>query len=191
MGLVSMGVDNFKKNFDGGTRPNRFVVTGEIGGEGSSTPVNNLYVKAASMPSSTMGIIQVPFRGRVIKLPGDRAYPEWTFTMLDETTDDFRNKFEKWNEAFNSHADNISGSDPGGLDLEDENLFTQWNVSQLDMQGDVIRTTTLHNCWPVEVGAVDLTYDSADLLTEYSMTLAYDYLDVSNSTSPSSLSETV
>ena len=191
MGLVEMGVDNFKKNFDGGTRPNRFVVTGEIGGSGSSTAVKNLYVKAASMPSSTMGIIQVPFRGRVIKLPGDRAYPEWTFSMLDETSDNFRSKFEQWNEAFNSHADNISGTLPGGLDLQDENLFTQWTVSQLDMQGDVVRTTILHNCWPVEVGAIDLTYDAADTLTEYTITLSYDYLNVSQSESPGGLGSVV
>lgn len=172
-----MGVDNFKKNFDGGTRPNRFVVTGEIGGP-EKGPVNNLYVKAAQMPSSTLGIIQVPFRGRVVKLPGDRAYPEWTFTMLDETTNDFRIKFEKWNEAFNSHVDNISGEQAGGIDLTDTDLFTQWSVSQVDLQGEIIRTTTLHNCWPVEVGAVDLTYDAADTLTEYSITLSYDYISV-------------
>ena len=187
MGLVSMGVDNFKKNFDGGTRPNRFVVTGEIGGDGSTTPINNLYVKAASMPSSTMGIIQVPFRGRVIKLPGDRAYPEWTITLLDETSDDFRTKFEAWNEAFNSHAENISGDQAGGLDLTDTNLFTNWTVAQLDMQGNVIRSTTLHNCWPVEVGAVDLTYDAADTLTEYSITLSYDYIDLHEGQSPGGL----
>ena len=191
MGLVEMGVDNFKKNFDGGTRPNRFVVTGEIGGNGNTTPMNNLYVKAASMPSSTMGIIQVPFRGRVIKLPGDRAYPEWTITLLDENTNDFRVAFEQWNEAFNSHADNISGEQAGGLDLTDTNLFTQWSVSQLDMQGDVIRTTILHNCWPVEVGAVDLTYDAADTLTEYSITLSYDYIDVSNEQSPGALGDAI
>ena len=191
MGLVEMGVNNFKKNFDGGTRPNRFVVTGEIGGNSGTKPINNLYVKAASMPSSTMGIIQVPFRGRVIKLPGDRAYPEWTITLLDETTKDFREAFEQWNEAFNSHAENISGEQAGGLDLTNTNLFTQWSVSQLDMQGDVIRTTILHNCWPVEVGAVDLTYDAADTLTEYSITLSYDYIDVSQTESPNALGDAI
>lgn len=176
---VNMGVDNFKQNFDGGTRPNRFAVTGEIGSFGA---VDNLYVKAASMPASTMGVIQVPFRGRVIKLPGDRAYPEWTFTMLDENTKAFREKFEAWNEEFNSHEENISGEGSGGVDLTSPDLFTQWTVTQLDMQGEIIRSTILHNCWPVEVGAVDLTYDAADTLTEYSITLAYDYIELSAGT---------
>lgn len=175
---IPMGVDNFRANFDGGTRPNRFVVTGQIGGT-QAQAVNNLYVKAASMPSSTMGIIQVPFRGRVIKLPGDRAYPEWTFTMLDETTDKFRESFEAWNETFNRHLENtIDGGGAGGVELDDTELFTQWSVSQVDMNGDIIRTTLLKNCWPVEVGAVDLTYDAADTLTEYSVTLAYDYIQI-------------
>ena len=59
------------------------------------------------------------------------------------------------------------------------------------MQGNVIRSTTLHNCWPVEVGAVDLTYDAADTLTEYSITLSYDYIDVSNTQSPGALGDAI
>ena len=170
----SNAISTFKNNFDGGTRPNRFIVNGNIGTVGVLP--NYLMVKAASMPIQSLGIIPVPFRGRVAKLPGDRAYAEWTITLIDEAGEkNARQKFEKWHEKFNSHKDNITSQDViSGVGGE----YSDWTVTQLNMQGEELtdRTIRLHNCWPTEVGAIELTYDSADQLTEYSITLAYDYI---------------
>jgi len=167
-----MDIDTFKTAFDGGTRPNRFVVEIELG-QGNSL-ANQLMVKAGSMPAETIGILQVPFRGRVAKLPGDRAYPEWTFTMIDEITDDMRTAFTDWHNRFNDHELNtvantnvLRGTGPE---------YGTAVVKQLDMMGTVIRCKQLMRTWPVEVGAIDLSYDTTDTLTEYSITLAYDYL---------------
>lgn len=172
MAKHSMAIDTFKTAFDGGTRPNRFVVEIDLGrGKAMANP---LMCKAASMPAETIGILQVPFRGRVAKLPGDRAYPEWTFTMIDEITDDMRKSFEDWHNKFNDHVSNtvantnvLRGTGPA---------YGTAVVKQLDMMGTVIRCKRLERTWPVEVGAIDLSYDTADQLTEYSITLAYDYL---------------
>tara|TARA_R100000458_G_scaffold22046_1_gene19770 strand:- start:1073 stop:1621 length:549 start_codon:yes stop_codon:yes gene_type:complete len=167
-----MDIDTFKTNFDGGTRPNRFVVEIDMGEYGDIK--NQFMVKAASMPAESVGILQVPFRGRVAKLPGDRAYPEWTFTMLDEITDDIRGTFQKWHNDFNDHKENVVKSldQLSGVGTS----FGTATVKQLDMMGNVIRCRQLMRTWPVEVGAIDLSYDVADTLTEYSITLAYDYL---------------
>lgn len=170
-------IQTFKKAFDGGTRPNRFIVTGDIGGR-TSESINHLLVKAASVPAQTLGIIQVPFRGRIAKLPGDRVYAEWTFTVLDTNqAHGTRRKFENWHQMFNFHFHNVA-DDGTILDGIKENYYTDWTVGQLDSQGTEIpgRAIKMVNCWPVEVGAIDLSYDTADTLTEYSITLAYDYL---------------
>ena len=192
-----MNIQTFKEGFDGGTRPNRFVVGGEMylpsvngDGKGSREAIdmskagNHLLVKAASMPSQTLGILQVPFRGRFAKLPGDRAYPEWTFTVLDEPDKgaaSLRRKFELWHSVFNPHASN-KVSDPANILSGKGDAYTEWTVTQLDMLGDEIRVVRLHKCWPVEVGAIDLSYDTADTLTEFSVTLAYDYLTLEDTT---------
>ena len=175
-------IGDFKAKFDGGTRPNRFVIDGEIGpstagGQSTSGPANiePLLVKAGSMPVQTVGILQIPFRGRIAKLPGDRVYAEWTFTVIDDITENYRRKFEGWHESFNPHEENVVDSQEI-LNGTDTNYYTQWNVTQLDMTGKEVRKVTLVNCWPVEIGAIDLSYDTADTLTEYSVTLAYDYL---------------
>ena len=171
-GPHSMAISEFKNNFDGGTRPNRFVVSGSLGTDGDIP--NHFMVKAASMPAQTLGIIPVPFRGRIAKVPGDRAYAEWTMTVLDEVTHDIRRKFEVWHEKFNAHRDNVV-ADPAVLSGTGPEL-TRWTVTQIDMFGSEIRQIALHNCWPVEVGAIDLSYDTSDTLTEYAVTLAYDYI---------------
>ena len=188
-------ISTFKNAFDGGTRPNRFVVTGIIGGE-EQNDIPPLLVKAASMPVQTLGVMQVPFRGRVAKLPGDRAYAEWTFTLLDEakagvglitdgTQGNIRRLFENWHESFNMHRDNIArDGDESILNGTNEDYYTTWTVNQLNMGGQEIagRAVRLHYCWPTEVGAIDLSYDAADTLTEYSITLAFDYITLQDNT---------
>ena len=175
-----MNVDVFKKSFQGGSRPNRFAVTGWIGGPQIAI-LDNVLVRAASMPSVTVGIMRVPFRGRIVKVPGDRTYEEWTFTMYDDfEPHEFRNNFLAWNEAFNLHEDNIPGplfAQTHGIDLLDIHLFTEFQIHQLDMNGNVARTVELNWCWPTVVGELVLNYDSADTISEYTVTLAYDYLN--------------
>ena len=167
---MSNQIQDFKTAFNGGTRPNRFTVQTD----GIITGTTHLLIKAASMPVETVGIMQLPYRGRVAKIPGDRVYAEWTFTVLDDTGgNDIRKSMREWHNKFNDHVSNTV--DPTILDGSSGD-FKQWSVTQLDMTGAPMRTVCLVNCWPVEVGAVELSYDTADTATEFSVTLAYDWL---------------
>jgi len=162
-----MSISTFKAAFDGGTRPNRFKIN-VPGVE------NHILVKAGSVPAETIGIMQIPFRGRVAKLPGDRAYAEWTFTVLDDTTDNVRKTMVDWHRKFNDHKTNVVGKDILGGSSEE---YKSISVMQLDMQGEEHTGVTLHQCWPVEVSAIDLSYETADSLVEFSVTIAYDWLE--------------
>ena len=177
--VVDSNIANFRSNFQGGTRPNRFLVTGGIG----STAIGDsgFLIKATSLPASTNGVIPVPYRGRVLKIPGDRMFAEWAITIIDDADTsikgkggvgmtDLRSEFVSWSNAINSHVGNIT-TDPNV-----SNLATKWQVSMLSQKDDKkIRTIELHNCWPIEVAAVDLSYDTADSITEFSVNLAYDF----------------
>tara|TARA_R110000824_G_scaffold84914_3_gene211420 strand:+ start:430 stop:984 length:555 start_codon:yes stop_codon:yes gene_type:complete len=170
-------IGNFKSKFDGGTRPNRFVITG-------STPdgdVDSLLIKSGSMPAQSVGIIQMPFRGRVAKIPGDRVYADWTFTVVDTKTPNHRKMLRDWHTTFNSHKENVMDEkvlQEMKTPTTTDGVFREWTVTQLDMTGKEIpnRTIALVNCWPVTIGAIELSYDVADTVTEYSVTLAYDYI---------------
>jgi len=168
----AMDIATFKAAFDGGTRPNRFTITLP---RGMTDDKKKIMVKAASIPAETIGILQVPFRGRVAKLPGDRAYAEWTCTILDDTTHNLRESMVSWHREFNDHETNRVGKDilGGSAGLE------EITVTQLDMQGEEHTSVTLQQVWPVDVGAIDLSYDKADTLVEFAVTFAYDYISTS------------
>ena len=95
-----MNLDNFRNVFRGGTRQNRFRVSGDLRGPGGQNgdhsmtdlvgPNSNLLVKAAQFPAATLGIIPVPFRGRIAKVVGDRQYMEWPIVVYDTTQDVYR-----------------------------------------------------------------------------------------------------
>tara|TARA_Y100000034_G_scaffold130821_1_gene190247 strand:+ start:1870 stop:2421 length:552 start_codon:yes stop_codon:yes gene_type:complete len=176
--MAQMNVAEFKSNFDGGSRSNRFLISGDIGAGGG--PINSIVVKAGSMPAVTLGILRVPFRGRVVKIPGDRTYEEWTFTVLDgfDNRSEWRNAFVTWNAEFNLHESNVPGSfgSGPGINLDDQNLFKTWTVMQLGLDGSDQRTVSLNKCWPVVVSELALSYDNADTISEYTVTFAYDWI---------------
>ena len=78
MAQTTSNIETFRQNFSGGTRPNRFRVSG------AKVDDAPFLVKATSMPAATVGIIPVPYRGRILKIPGDRLYAEWAITIIDD-----------------------------------------------------------------------------------------------------------
>ena len=167
---ITSSISNFRSNFQGGTRPNRFLVTGSINQEAIGD--DGFLIKATSLPASTNGVIPVPYRGRVLKIPGDRMFAEWAITVIDDADEstDLRSKFTAWSNAVNAHVANTT-TDPNMSET-----VSKWTVEMLSQKDDSpIRTIELHNCWPIEIAAVDLSYDTADSITEFSVNLAYDF----------------
>ena len=174
-------INTFRDKFLGGTRQNRFSVYGAfptitgMGGDGGFLGEERLLVKAAQFPPATMGIIPVPFRGRIAKVPGDRQYLEWQIVVLDDAEGSIYNRFQKWNTLMNDPAQNTQ--DSGWTDAAGGGL-TDWAIQHFDLEGKPIKTAVLTNCWPVEVGAIDLSYDLLDTVVEFPVTIAYDYYTV-------------
>src|SRR6185369_12885501 len=65
----------------------------------SQTEQFTFMCKAASLPPEEMGVVPVPFFGRQIKVPGDRTFPEWTVTVINDETFSLRDAFETWSNA--------------------------------------------------------------------------------------------
>lgn len=165
-----MNIDKFKATLSkGGVRNNLFRVQGAIGNTNLPTKVGYL-CRSAALPSSTISPIEVPYRGRKIKIPGDREYAEWTITFLSDGDMELRNAFERWMDDINQTVDNVATAD---LNLSGA-LFPEWNVEQLDRTGQPIKSYKFLHCWPSEVSQIDLSSDSTDL-QEFSVTLQYTY----------------
>jgi hypothetical protein len=155
----------------GGVRTNLFMVTGNIPGYVNNRAISFL-CKAAQIPASSLGTIEVPYRGRRIKLPGDRTFQDWTITVLSDANLSLRSAFEFWSATFNSHVGNISSNNF----ME---FMPTWSVTQLLRTGDALRTYNFIGCFPSEIGAIDLSYENNDQIAEFPVTINYSWWEAS------------
>ena len=83
-------IDKFKSRLTGGiARPNLFEVVlafpdGAVDASVADIdPKSRFLVKAAALPASNIAPITVPFRGRQLKIAGDRTFDEWQITVIN------------------------------------------------------------------------------------------------------------
>ena len=92
-------ISQFKSQLiGGGARPNLFEVELTTLPTGIAWPADNFryMCKAAQLPASTLTQIDVPFRGRQLKIAGTRTYANWTITVINDIDFDIRTAFERW-----------------------------------------------------------------------------------------------
>jgi len=169
--MASNNISSFAGQFlKGGIRPHLFEVNGNIGPFADEKIP--FLVKAAQLPASTLGLIEVPYRGRKIKVPGDRTFAEWTITVLSDGHFDLRDKFEAWSSGINQHESNVPNEE--SQPMQGEN-YMDWQVFQLDRKGNKIKGYNFIGCWPSEVSAIDVNHETTDSLSEFTVTLQYTY----------------
>ena len=180
-------IADFLGKFDGGSRPNLFEI--EITGESSIFGPDDLKVhcKAAALPSSVLGEIPINYMGRIIKVPGDRTYEDWTITIINDEQMSLRHKFEEWNSRYNNHQGNTPSVNIAGANKQNSHMTmlatTSAIVRQLDRNHKMIREYTLNGLWCDNVSAVDLSYDTPDSISEFTVTLKYQYFTIQKGTS--------
>jgi len=172
-----MTIQDFISNFNGGARPNKFRV--QItwpGAVGAPNVRDEIVVSAAAMPSAVMGIIQVPYKGRQIPIPGDRTFEDWTITVMNDISHSHRNAFERWGNIINSHRTNLQGVD------NYSDFVSTINVTQLDMNLNPLKTVKIYNAWPSNIGQIDLGYENTDTIEQYPVTFSYTHWESSTTT---------
>ena len=180
-----MSISNFKANFDGGTRRNRFKVSPAIV-EGASNILANFspyHVVSASLPASIITANPIDYQGRKIYYPGDRIYGEvtnlWNITVLDDlkkpTTflQSLWYELYRWNNAINKHTKNVT--DPQYSSFEE--LVLNIIVEQLDLNDTkVLKRATLFDCWPQSISKLDMEMQARDQYTEFDVTFCFRYV---------------
>jgi hypothetical protein len=128
--------------------------------------------KSGAIPAFTLGVIEVPFRGRRIKIPGDRTYGDWTATFVNDDSQNIRKSFDNW---LNSIV-NVDGEQ--ALRDGTETYRSTITINQLRPDGTIARIYQLYDAFPTDVSAIDLSYDTTDAIQEFTVTFQYHYLDV-------------
>lgn len=211
-GFGSRTLEDFKARLIGGAaRPNLFEVemnfptfatesttNSSVDQTRSISELSRFMIKSANLPASNVGVIEVPFRGRTLKIAGDRTFDVWTVTIINDVDFTIRTAFEKWMNAINKHDDNSGLINPA--QYQRDAIVKQFGRTSLASaqsnvnnpiqtnSGDpipVLKAYKFYGIFPTAVSAIDLSYDSSDSIEEFTVDLQvqwWDALDSNGST---------
>ena len=160
-------ISDFKSKLTGGgARPNLFEVElafpTAVAIENDVLQKSRFLVKAAALPASTVTPVEVPFRGRILKIAGDRTFETWTITVLNDTDFVIRSAFEKWSQIVNGMRLGTGKTNP-------EDYQENAKVFQLNRDGGVLRTYEFFGIWPTNVSTIDLNYETVDTVEDFTV----------------------
>jgi len=174
-------VSKFLTTIGQGVKPNMFLVDiffpTDVKLASADQSLVNILCKSAALPGSNLGVIEVPFRGRTVKIAGDRTFDTWSVTFFNDKDFKSRAFFELWMDNINTHEANTAPlfrpqSSAGGY-------MANLEVKQLEKtkaeNGEIIRTYKLWHCFPTSVGQIDLAYDSNDQIEEFTVEFQMSY----------------
>ncbi len=192
---------NFKSKLTGGgARPNLFEANiifpsqALQGGDGVIDWVPNaqeefqFLCKATSMPTQTIGSVDVPFRGRILKVAGDRTFEPWSVTVINDENFNVRKSFEQWAQKINNLSTGVGEVDPSKYmgvgyvhQLSRSTSRGVTDIAGVDSQvkSKVLHTYKIDEIWPSEIGSIDLSYESSDAIEEFTVTFQVQYTNSS------------
>ena len=175
--MALLVIDDFKSKLrGGGARANLFKATINFPAyAGGDVELTSFLCKTAQLPQSQTNSFPVNFRGRELKVAGDRTFEDWTVTIINDTDFAVRDAMERWMNGINAHAANTGLTNP--VDYQADLL-----VDQLDRDESVIKRYVFRGAFPTTVGSIALDYDTRDELEVFDVTFAYQYW-TSNTTS--------
>ena len=177
--MATMKLTDFAAQMaQGGARANLFRVDLDPAGPIGSGLTNKLsfLCKGSSVPASTLGIVNVNFRGRVLKIAGDRTFADWSITVINDHNWEIRTAFEEWSNKINHYIDNVSAVGTAAV-ASAEKYTNDGTVHHLGRDGSIVASYVMRDCWPSEIAAIDLNYDSTDAIEEFTVTLQYQWYE--------------
>lgn len=152
-------IEQFKGAFNNLARTNRFRLRGFL------LP-NTIEVlgKGATLPATTIGVIDVNYQGRIIKMDGDRNYEDFSMTIYNDERMGLRREFERWSNNYNDPIANV-----GGPDKRDGYIELLGRADEVLIEFQIVGAVC------TSVGNADLDWGTNDTALEIPITLSYDY----------------
>ena len=179
-------IDDFKANVASDfARPNLFQVDlafpSGIINNASLVNLGKFTVRAANLPSSQIGVIEVPFRGRTLKIAGDRTFEPWTITIQNDSKFILRTAFEKWASSIQAYNENFTAAAGLGDSDDATGYFADMVVHQLARDAKdseapkILKSYKFYNVFPSNIAAIDLDFSNNDAIEEFTVELQTQY----------------
>ena len=176
----------------GGARPNLFEVeltTLPDAVTGWDADIFRFMCKAAALPAQNIANIDVPFRGRIFKVAGDRTIDTWTVTVINDEDFRIRNAFEDWTQQIANLDTNLGATDPSAY-MTNAKVFQLGRgttKSSKDSNGTdnvVLKEYEFVDIFPTTVSSIDLSYDTGDTIEEFTVEFQVQSLNLAGAGSP-------
>lgn len=168
---------DFKNNFFGGTRSNRFRVDGNFPTGGGFT---DYHVMATSIPRIVSKTLSYDYFGRKYHYPGEKEYGTWSFQVLDDTgNNSIWGQLQRWQNFINDHDQNISAINPNSYKADN------WRIQHLDLNGNSapLKEFKLYGCWPSSIRPMALNMNMPNTMNRFDVVIFFDYLEITDVTS--------
>lgn len=190
-------LSQFKSKLSGGgARPNLFEVSipafpssiEEAWGSGDDAE-NGLFkfmCKAAQLPASTIANVDVPFRGRILKVAGDRTFAPWTISVINDENFIIRTAFERWANVVSKLDDATGVTSPSSYmtDAYVQQLGRGSTINSTTNDGansSVLRTYKFYDIFPTNISEIALSYDTGDTIEQFDVEFQVQYFTIGNS----------
>ena len=155
-------------------------------GDGQENGIFKFLCKATNLPASTVQQVDVPFRGRTLKVAGDREIGPWSITVINDEDFRLRTAFERWANVMSKLDDATGVTNPTSYMADayvrqlgrGAQAFAQTNDGG---QSAVLRTYKFYDIFPSEISAIELSYDNGDQIEEFSVTFQVQYFTIGDS----------
>ena len=139
--------------------------------------------KSTALPASNLGSIEIPFRGRTLKVAGDRTFDDWTVTIINDEDFRLRTAFERWSNVMSQLDDATGVTNPTSYmtDAFIQQLGRGPSADSTSNNGGnsaVLRSYKFFDVFPVTVVEIALSYDTTDQLEEFDVTFRYQYFTI-------------
>jgi hypothetical protein len=178
---IQFNIETFKSELNnGGARPNQFAVQlsfpNYVASRAAATAKGPFLVTTAELPGQTIPEATVFYRGRQVHMAGDRNFTPITFTVLNDSGFTIRTAIEQWMEG-------IEGLNTKTGRLNPSTYQTDMYIYQLDRNGAILKQYKLRNAFPLDLGAVPLSFEANDQLSSFQVSFRYQSFEFS--TNPS------
>ena len=191
--IPTRGISAFKSKLTGGgARPNLFEVdvtfpgTINLGIQGDGTGSFDsdrfrFLCKSAALPASNIAPIDVPFRGRILKVAGDRTFDTWTVTVINDEDFNHRRAFEAWMQNIAQYGDPSGLTDPSSYMGQaavyqlGRTASTIQQASDSSVNSNILAQYRFVDIFPTNISQIDLSYDTSDTIEEFTVEFQINY----------------
>ena len=171
---MAFRVDEFVSKLPGGgARGNLFEVSIEAPAALAlaSTADLKFLVQASTVPGATIGVTELNYFGKAVKLAGNKTFDDWTTTIMNDEDFHVRRIMEQWQESILGNSSNTRR-----VGVVTSRLYQgTGTVTQYSKSGAAIREYKIANIWPNTLAELTDDLSENDTVQTYDVTWSYSH----------------